>query len=71
MTDEVAALVLEDRRLQALSLSIAGGRRYRGDAVLCPRLIDKLEERGQLDPQDRRPRRKRHAFAPRGRRARA
>ncbi|MBO9498213.1 MAG: NAD-glutamate dehydrogenase [Novosphingobium sp.] len=48
MTDEVAALVLEDNRLQALGLSIAEA----GGAAATPsyiRLIDKLEERGQLD----------------------
>ncbi|WEK45363.1 MAG: NAD-glutamate dehydrogenase [Candidatus Andeanibacterium colombiense] len=48
MTDDVAALVLEDNRLQALSLSIAES----GGAAAMPsyiRLIDMLEERGQLD----------------------
>ena len=48
MTDEVAALVLEDNRLQALALSIAetGGARVT-EAQL--RLIEALEERGELD----------------------
>ncbi|MEO1969165.1 MAG: NAD-glutamate dehydrogenase domain-containing protein [Sphingomonadaceae bacterium] len=48
MTDEVAALVLEDNRLQALALSIAesGGARV-VEAQL--RLIETLEERGDLD----------------------
>lgn len=48
MTDEVAALVLEDNRLQALALSIAetGGARVT-EAQL--RLIETLEERGELD----------------------
>jgi glutamate dehydrogenase len=48
MTDEVAALVLEDNRLQALALSIA----ERGGAAAVPSLaglIDGLEERGDLD----------------------
>jgi glutamate dehydrogenase len=48
MTDEVAALVLEDNRLQALALSIA----ERGGAATAPafsRLIDVLEEAGDLD----------------------
>ncbi len=48
MTDEVAALVLEDNRLQALALSIAeaGGT----DAVPSYlRLIDVLEESGEID----------------------
>ncbi len=48
MTDAVAALVLEDNRLQALGLSIAEA----GGVSAMPsytRLIDKLEERGQLD----------------------
>ncbi|WP_375291708.1 NAD-glutamate dehydrogenase [Qipengyuania sp.] len=48
MTDEVARLVLEDNRLQALALSIAetGGAKV-AEAQL--RLIDTLEERGELD----------------------
>lgn len=48
MTDDVAALVLEDNRLQTLGLSIA----ERGGAAAVPsavRLIDLLEERGELD----------------------
>ncbi len=48
MTDEVAALVLEDNRLQALALSIAdaGG----ADAMAAHlSLIDTLETRGTLD----------------------
>lgn len=48
MTDDVAHLVLEDNRLQALALSIA----ERGGAVAMPswsRLIDVLEESGDLD----------------------
>ncbi|BBC71234.1 glutamate dehydrogenase [Altererythrobacter sp. B11] len=48
MTDEVAALVLEDNRLQALALSIAemGG----ADAVAAQaRLIETLEDLGELD----------------------
>ncbi|WP_347302706.1 NAD-glutamate dehydrogenase domain-containing protein [Croceibacterium sp. TMG7-5b_MA50] len=48
MTDEVAALVLEDNRLQALALSIA----ERGGPAAVPSLsalIDALEERGDLD----------------------
>ncbi|WP_336978914.1 NAD-glutamate dehydrogenase [Altererythrobacter fulvus] len=48
MTDEVAAIVLEDNRLQALGLSIAQA----GGAAAMPsylRVIDKLEELGQLD----------------------
>lgn len=48
MTDDVAALVLEDNRLQAMALSIA----ERGGARAVPsqmRLIDVLEERGLLD----------------------
>ncbi|MCX7677203.1 MAG: NAD-glutamate dehydrogenase, partial [Alteraurantiacibacter sp.] len=50
MTDEVAALVLEDNRLQALALSVAeaGG----ADAVApFTRLIETLEALGQLDRQ--------------------
>jgi glutamate dehydrogenase len=48
MTDDVAALVLEDNRLQALALSIAqaGGAQATGSYL---RLIDMLVERGQLD----------------------
>ena len=48
MTDDVAALVLEDNRLQALALSIAssGGAAGTGSYL---RLIEMLEERGQLD----------------------
>ncbi|PEQ12726.1 glutamate dehydrogenase [Novosphingobium sp. PC22D] len=48
MTDEVSELVLEDNRLQALSLSIA----ERGGARAMPshlRLIEMLEETGNLD----------------------
>jgi glutamate dehydrogenase len=48
MTDEVAALVLEDNRLQALALSIAQA----GGPNAVPsylRLIDVLEESGQID----------------------
>ena len=48
MTDEVAALVLEDNRLQALALSIAAS----GGAGATPayvRLIERLEEAGDLD----------------------
>ncbi len=48
MTGDVAALVLEDNRLQALALSIAqtGGPSATGSYL---RLIDMLGERGQLD----------------------
>ncbi|WP_095012271.1 NAD-glutamate dehydrogenase domain-containing protein [Tsuneonella mangrovi] len=48
MTDEVAQLVLEDNRLQALALSIAesGGSQAVNAQV---RLIEALEERGYLD----------------------
>jgi len=48
MTDDVASLVLEDNRLQALALSIAerGGP---GAAPAYARLIDVLEESGDLD----------------------
>ncbi len=48
MTDEVAELVLEDNRLQALALSIAqsGGAAAMGAQV---RLIEMLEESGDLD----------------------
>jgi glutamate dehydrogenase len=48
MTDDVAALVLEDNRLQALALSIA----ERGGPQVMPsqiRLIETLEEGGHLD----------------------
>jgi glutamate dehydrogenase len=48
MTDDVAALVLEDNRLQALALSIAGT----GGTPAVPshlRLTEMLEERGMLD----------------------
>jgi glutamate dehydrogenase len=50
MTDEVAELVLEDNRLQALALSIA----EQGGAAAVPpqlRLIEALEDRGMLDRQ--------------------
>ncbi|MBT0670879.1 NAD-glutamate dehydrogenase [Novosphingobium profundi] len=48
MTDEVADLVLEDNRLQALALSIAG--RGGADSVHSHvRLIEMLEEGGNLD----------------------
>jgi glutamate dehydrogenase len=48
MTEEVAALVLEDNRLQALALSIAerGGAQ---DVGAYARLIDMLEDSGGLD----------------------
>lgn len=48
MTDDVAALVLEDNRLQALALSVAeaGGAEATGS---CLRVMEMLEERGQLD----------------------
>jgi len=48
MTDDVAHLVLEDNRLQALALSIAerGGS---GAAAAYARLVDVLEESGDLD----------------------
>ncbi len=48
MTDEVAALVLEDNRLQALALSIAriGGAQSTAAHL---RLIETLEDRGALD----------------------
>jgi len=48
MTGEVASIVLEDNRLQALGLSIAetGGDQASPSYV---RLIDKLEDRGELD----------------------
>jgi glutamate dehydrogenase len=48
MTDDVAALVLEDNRLQALTLSIA--ERRGGEAIPSyVRLIETLEEGGHLD----------------------
>ena len=50
MTDEVAALVLENNRLQALALSIG----EQGGAAAVPpqlRLIEALEDRGMLDRQ--------------------
>ena len=50
MTDEVAEIVLEDNRLQALALSIA----EQGGAGAVPpqlRLIEALEDRGALDRQ--------------------
>ncbi len=48
MTDQVAELVLEDNRLQALALSVAeqGGARV---AAAQSRLIDVLEAMGELD----------------------
>jgi glutamate dehydrogenase len=67
MTDEVAALVLEDNRLQALALSIAerGGPR----AVAAQlRVIETLEDRGDLDRKTEGPGRQRSARPPRGRR---
>ena len=48
MTDEVAAHVLEDNRLQALALSIAEARGPRAMGAQV-RLIETLEETGQLD----------------------
>ncbi len=48
MTDEVADLVLEDNRLQALALSIADARGPRAMGAQV-RLIETLEETGQLD----------------------
>ncbi len=50
MTEEVAAIVLEDNRLQALALSIG----QQGGAAAVPpqlRLMDTLEDRGALDRQ--------------------
>jgi glutamate dehydrogenase len=44
MTDEVADLVLEDNRLQALALSIAASRRAASDRIHL-RLIETLEAR--------------------------
>lgn len=48
MTEEVAEIVLEDNRLQALALSIAqiGGAQSTASQL---RLIEALEDRGQLD----------------------
>ncbi len=48
MTDDVAELVLEDNRLQALALSVAasGGAAGTGSSL---RLVEVLEELGQLD----------------------
>ena len=50
MTDEVAAIVLENNRLQALALSVAetGGARAMASQL---HLIEKLEDRGALDRQ--------------------
>lgn len=48
MTDEVAAHVLEDNRLQALALSIAEARGVRAMGAQV-RLIETLEDTGQLD----------------------
>ncbi|MGI8943154.1 MAG: NAD-glutamate dehydrogenase [Qipengyuania sp.] len=48
MTDEVAALVLEDNRLQALALSIAETGTARAIQAQL-RLIETLEEKGVLD----------------------
>jgi glutamate dehydrogenase len=48
MTDDVAAHVLEDNRLQALALSIAEARGPRAMGAQI-RLIETLEETGQLD----------------------
>ena len=48
MTEEVAALVLEDNRLQALALSIAEQTGSRAVAAQS-RLIDVLEQMGELD----------------------
>ena len=64
MTDEVAALVLEDNRLQALALSIAeqGGPRAVGSQTAADR-----DARGQRQPRPahRRARRRRRARPPR------
>ena len=51
MTEEVAAIVLEDNRLQALALSVAEAA---GTAAVPSylRLIEKLEESGELDRQN-------------------
>ena len=48
MTEDVAAHVLEDNRLQALALSIAAARGPRAMGAQV-RLIETLEETGQLD----------------------
>ena len=48
MTDEVAMLVLEDNRLQALALSIAQGHGAQAMGAYL-RLIERLEESGALD----------------------
>jgi glutamate dehydrogenase len=48
MTDEVAGLVLEDNRLQALALSIAQSAGELGTGAFI-HLIESLEERGELD----------------------
>ncbi len=48
MTDEVAELVLEDNRLQALALSIAQGHGPQATGAYV-RLIETLEEMGALD----------------------
>ncbi len=48
MTEDVAALVLEDNRLQTLALSVAQDGGPAASASYL-RLIDMLEERGQLD----------------------
>ncbi len=48
MTDEVAELVLEDNRLQALALSIAQAHAA-GNMGAYIRLIETLEETGELD----------------------
>lgn len=48
MTEDVAALVLEDNRLQALALSVAEAAGAEGVAPAI-RLIETLEETGQLD----------------------
>lgn len=48
MTDEVAELVLEDNRRQALALSIASAPGARATASYS-RLVDMLEESGNLD----------------------
>ncbi len=48
MTDEVAAIVLEDNRLQALALSIAETGGAKSTAAQL-RLIEALEDRGDLD----------------------
>ncbi|WP_408609198.1 NAD-glutamate dehydrogenase [Allopontixanthobacter confluentis] len=48
MTDDVAAIVLEDNRLQALALSIAETGGAKSTAAQM-RLIEALEDRGDLD----------------------